>query len=459
MTRSRQAFASRALDSRFVALSLTVAGVGFSSGLFFVLYSPFEAGDSYDYAQIASNLLSGNGFAIFPESPTVFRPPGYPLLIAGVYALFGTSPTNVLFVQAGLLAYATWLVFLLGRRLLGETSAALGAALAGSYPHLSFYAGTFLAESLAYFLLALSLLLASLLNQRRAGALTLLTGAVLGALALTVSRFAFLPLGVLVVLAIQRMPLRRLVANALVLMIGYVAFLSPWMVRNAIVFGVPVPFTVGQQPLALWLAAKQVELYDYRFERMVAAEPLIARWWYLYRENPHRERDLFEERWRLDDDFNRDAFARIAADPPGFIAHRAKVVPYLWIQPAIYAGNFRPPFERHNPRLEAMISRRDWLPALTRIAAILVFTFGLFGGAILGFWRLRRAWRETGLLLMPAAYVAVFQTPLWIEHRYSVLSHPFLWLFSAVGWCVVWSSLASRLGARAPRQEAITVRE
>src|SRR5258708_39693590 len=46
----------------------------------------------YENVSIALAILAGRGYSspfFFPSGPTAFMPPGYPLLIAGVYAHFG----------------------------------------------------------------------------------------------------------------------------------------------------------------------------------------------------------------------------------------------------------------------------------------------------------------------------------------------------------------------------------
>ena len=58
------------------------------------------------YAQIASNVLEHHTYsrdADFPFAPTFVRLPGYPLFIAGVYALFGHGNNQALFLLEGVL--------------------------------------------------------------------------------------------------------------------------------------------------------------------------------------------------------------------------------------------------------------------------------------------------------------------------------------------------------------------
>lgn len=426
----------RGMDRSFVVRSLVVLGVAVLTRLFFVLYSAFWAGDSDVYERIAQNLLAGHGFAIDPASPTVFRPPVYPLFIAGIYAFAGPYPGFVLLAQAFIGGLAIWCVYLLGRRLLSDGVALAGALLAGSYPHLAWYSATLLTETLSVFLLALALLGASYLprgrvDPRRAA----LVGLAFGLSALATPRLSAIPLGVGVVLLLQGMPFVRVFGTLTAMFVGYAAVLAPWVVRNLLVFGMVVPLVVGMLGLEFWLPTYRVALYDYRYTVWAQEEPLIARWLELYTgPGIAREREELPERMRLDGEFFADAWRKIAADPPGYLEHQLRLLPALWIQPAAYAGHFRPPFTAQNDRIDAMIAQGHWLSVMSRIASIVVYTIGLFGGVALGLWALRRRWREIALLVVPAVYVVVLNSFAYIEHRFSIPAHPFLWLVAAAGW-------------------------
>src|SRR5437879_13348613 len=92
--------------------SAAIFVTGLLTRVFFAVYSPGSHGDSELYAAMASHLVDGRTVALTDWSPTIVRPPGYPLFMAGVYELTGRSPQNVLIAQAilgataGLILYA-----------------------------------------------------------------------------------------------------------------------------------------------------------------------------------------------------------------------------------------------------------------------------------------------------------------------------------------------------------------
>src|SRR3989441_6656175 len=99
-----------------VAVLLTLAGLGFR--LFLALHLPNdEPDDGRLYARIAVNVLEHRSYSIEteePYSPTLIRVPGYPLFIAGVYAVFGRDNNRaVRIVQAVLDTITCWLIALL----------------------------------------------------------------------------------------------------------------------------------------------------------------------------------------------------------------------------------------------------------------------------------------------------------------------------------------------------------
>lgn len=433
--------------SSFIAASLVVLASAALSRAFFVAFAPFWAGDSYEYDAIARNLLAGEGYSLIAGAPTVFRPPGYPLFVATVYAISGESAGAVLAAQVAVGAVATWIVYVAARRVVDERSAVSGAILAGLYPHISFYAATVLSETLAFLFVSVGLLAATYLQGARRPLLAAtVCGAALALAGLTSPRLAALPVAILAVVGLHRVPVAHLLRLTAAMALGYALVLAPWVIRNVAVFGRPIPATVGQSGLNLWLSAYRVTPYDYRLAEMARSEPLVGRWLELY-EGPGKplERERFPERLKLEDELTRDALGRIASDPLGYVIHRLWVLPALWVQPAAYAGNFREPFGPQNYQLQSMVEQRRWPSVVIRLIAIAVFTVGLFAGVALGIWRWRREPMRIALLLAPAIYVLAVHSMLLAEQRYSVLSHPFLWVVAAGGWVYASSVVAIRL--------------
>src|SRR5215467_378746 len=143
-----------------IAVFLTLCGLGFR--LFLALRLPSdEADDGRIYARLAVNVLEHHSYSLNteePYSPTLIRVPGYPLLIAGCYAVFGSGNNRaVRLLQAALDTVTCWLIALLavtwapadwsrGRR---RALLLIALGLAVSFPFLAIYVATMLTETCA----------------------------------------------------------------------------------------------------------------------------------------------------------------------------------------------------------------------------------------------------------------------------------------------------------------------
>src|SRR6185436_8899179 len=135
----------------------------------------FLANDAPDdgrvYAQIARNLLEQHVYshdAAAPFAPTLIRLPGYPLLLAGVYSLFGHGNNAAVRILQALLDTATCALIALlafqwepdAKRKRASAIAALG--LAAVCPFTAIYVATILTEVPTMFLAVAAALTATL---------------------------------------------------------------------------------------------------------------------------------------------------------------------------------------------------------------------------------------------------------------------------------------------------------
>jgi 4-amino-4-deoxy-L-arabinose transferase-like glycosyltransferase len=217
--------------------------------------------DSFYY--YASNLLAqGHGFsdpfAYFFQgrlTPTAAHPPLWPLILAGFSVFTGpTSGVGTLtgaavdvhrLVGCGFGALTVVLVGILGRRIGGWRVGLLAAALASIYPHFITVDGYLLAEPLYAALVGGLLIVAYDFARRPSRVRALALGVLVGLAALT-RQEALLFVPVLTIPLAWRSGPRRLVYGGLALL-GTVAVVAPWTIRNYVVFHrfVPVANTTG----------------------------------------------------------------------------------------------------------------------------------------------------------------------------------------------------------------------
>jgi len=206
---------------------------------FLLLSHPGLTGDAADYDRLARQLVSGVGYLAPDGSPTAWRPPGYPVFLAGVYALFGPDPGAARWIQAVVDVGSVGLVFILGRRLFGRRAGLLAGLLAAVNLAPAAAPARILSETLFGFLLLAAL---GLLVEPRPVRATA-AGAVLGLATLTRGILLPFPPAVALWLWIREGRPR----SAALLLVGFVVSLAPWTVRNAVELHalVPVSTQVG----------------------------------------------------------------------------------------------------------------------------------------------------------------------------------------------------------------------
>lgn len=118
--------------------------------------------DEAEYHGIALNWLQGNGYSYFRGignalSPTMYRAPGLPAFLAGLYYVFGPSLLTARLAQAVLGATLVPVCFFLSRALgFSKRAAVLACLLVAVYPYYIFCAGAVYPIVLSTILLALA---------------------------------------------------------------------------------------------------------------------------------------------------------------------------------------------------------------------------------------------------------------------------------------------------------------
>lgn len=132
-------------------------------------------GDDHEYDEIARDIVAGRPYG------NVWFPPGYPVFLAAVYALFSPSQVAVRLIQSLIGAATCVVTYSVGKRLLDERAGLTAAIFFSVYPAHVYMSWRTMAEVLYTFLLALSVLwILELLRSPRVSR-ALLVGVTLGA--------------------------------------------------------------------------------------------------------------------------------------------------------------------------------------------------------------------------------------------------------------------------------------
>jgi 4-amino-4-deoxy-L-arabinose transferase-like glycosyltransferase len=193
-------------------------------------YRPVSDADSYN--RIAMNLAHGRGFSdTFPQlavHETAFRPPGFPVVLAGVYRVFGdhVAAGRVLNLVIGIAVVL--LTAQVANRIAGPVAALAAGLVVAVYPPLVVNDVTLLTESMS--LLLLLLIVLAVADDR-----WLLAGVETGLLILTRHSAQALPI-LVGLLFIRWVGWKRAAAYVGVSFLVVV----PWLIRNQIQLGSPV---------------------------------------------------------------------------------------------------------------------------------------------------------------------------------------------------------------------------
>lgn len=195
--------------------------------------------DEVIFTAVASNLVSGQGYSITGELPTARRPPGYPLLLAGIFSLFGQSWQAARLANILLVALTLGLTYLLGAILFKRAVGLISVAVITIF-YENFYETplSIISDALFVFLLlTLLLILVKITAHPHAWPLKLLAGLVLGLGILTRSELIlFIPF-LLIWAGFSVAPKFDTAGQTLALVLGAAALVVlPWLIRNYLVF-------------------------------------------------------------------------------------------------------------------------------------------------------------------------------------------------------------------------------
>ncbi len=226
---------------------MVILAVALTARSFWVAYAPSDPtdgrqiNDTLFYHYTAVGLAEGKGY-VNPWTlvPTAQWPPGYSLLLASLYRVFGPHVAIAWGVNIVLGALTCVVLYFIGCLAVGDAAGRLAGLLLAVFPGHVFFSSLVLSEVTFTFLLAVAMLLILLVARRSKDGglpLVILLGAVVGATALVRGQGLFVvviaPLFWWLYTADWRRALRRTAVVALAAM----AVILPWSIRNYVDMG------------------------------------------------------------------------------------------------------------------------------------------------------------------------------------------------------------------------------
>lgn len=234
-----------------VVASLLALVVRVAWGLW-VDHDPQALYDPARYLGFGREIAAGRGLVEpITGNPTAYYPPGYPWFVGIV--TWGSEPivertvTAVVLVQAVLGALTVVFGAVVGRALAGRRAGVLTAFGLALYPNLVFHSGAVLGETLynALFLAFCAVVATTRVPEGLAGRRTAAAGVLLGlAVLVRPISLAILPVAALA-WWIGTRDRRVVLRSTALLVVGVVACIAPWTVRNALRMDAFVPISTN----------------------------------------------------------------------------------------------------------------------------------------------------------------------------------------------------------------------
>lgn len=194
-------------------------------------------------AQAVLAALRGRTDLVQVVYQLVERGPVYPLYLALIYGVFGSSHLAVGIMQAVLDAAGCTLIYLVGKQVLGRIVGILAAGIAIFYTPFILSSGRLLRETLASFLLLLVVLFFTRAVINSSAKMFLLSGFCLGLTLLCNSAAQYLAVFLLVVMflvSVKKRPRHTVARHVFAFLIGPVVLTGSWMVITAFTIGEPL---------------------------------------------------------------------------------------------------------------------------------------------------------------------------------------------------------------------------
>ena|GEM_PF-1106602 len=204
--------------------------------------------DAQDFVQIACNIADGKGFSAGTSETGETHPSAhgyviYPYFLAALLYVFNANLLGIFIVHSVIDTLTCWLVYCIARRFAGGSVAGLLAALGYAvYPPLVLTTATAMTETFNTFVMvALSYVL--IVAMRRGLWYYVPAGLMMGFAALSRPAMAAFPLVFALLLYMRRRSIEAWMPKAALFVVCSVVAISPWTVRNYIMFHRFIPIT------------------------------------------------------------------------------------------------------------------------------------------------------------------------------------------------------------------------
>lgn len=397
-------------------------------------YNQNQFADGYNF--LAANLVAGHGYRFYPDTAqTMMREPGYPVFLAGLMFIAGSS-IKVVKIANFLIALASaWVAICLAKKVAPSLKTSQAVLVAAPPVLVLLSPGMLIAESrggvevlfgllIAIFLLTVYRAIAS--NQTRD---YVISGGVLGMTVLVRSTPMLFPVFLMAYLLMferQRTSGLAICRNIIAMFVTMLVCLSPWIVRNYQLTGKVVP--TGS------VLGVSAQAGQYINTHLFEGRP----WWLLDREaSRKRDQIAFHLGYKFEDGLQ--GYYQTFYSPTdelkfsSYLDH--EVMEEYRKSPLLFARCVG------QNLFNFWFAGKTWLATGMNLIAQLPFL--VLMGIGLGFCLRTGQMRAIGPLILFVAYYWAVHLPILAQARYSIPLMPLLSVIGAIGLAAIYERVAN----------------
>ena len=386
--------------------------------IFITLFSEVEY-PNFQYDTIGWNLVQGNGYSMDidpPYSPSAYRPPVYPFFLATIYKLFGHNYFAVKVMQSIVGALTCVLIYLISIEVFSRKVGIISALISSVYPAFLYYTNTMIMEIVLIFIVAVTVLLFVKAVKHKTLKYQIAFGVSIGIASLCRPAMLLYPFFAMLFMYFIYSNKKEFFKHTGLMFISMLIVLTPWTIRNYVVFGKILPVVAKGMGSQIWTGLRTAEMDPHDLDNRVFKSAVEIR------------DSLTAGRTEIDaqEMLLKLAFREILSNPIDYVIVTFKKVGKLWYHP---------------------IGAIRTLPKYSQTAAnlLIVAYYIMLGLALTGLiMSFKNRLLYSAPFLITIFYFTAVHSLLLTLNRYRVSALPFVIIFSAYGLTEIYQRLKER---------------